>query len=530
MIVAHEEDTLELVAGDNVTLTPDIANKKVRISSSAGTLDYDDLINKPQIGGVELADDTTLADIGAAADADLAAVAKSGSYTDLDDKPTIPAAQIQSDWNQSDNTAKDFIKNKPAIPAAQIQSDWNQTNTAAKDFIKNKPVIPTSIGGLGDVNITSPSDGQVIAYNSTLQEWVNMAAPSGGSRITQPFTFDSGFNGQTLSISKDGTALTPVVLDNSGELTLYFDNPGTYTYSVTASYGWTFTETVTYNYVRQYDSIYIIGKAPMYPFTTATDDQLAAMLKSYYGGAYDAADIATLKSTYLSIGMKRTIHLSKMTAGDGCVEEHFGTAGADYEFTIIGFEHDNLATPSIGGKTKALLTLQQDRILYKNTTDGTYSSNYPSTADGGGQMNTVNTNVGGWKECPRRAWCNNTYFNALPSAIRNLVKQVKKITSIGNQSQNMDETTDKTFLLSEQEIFGTKTYSAGNEGTQYQYYTTASNRYKKPSYSSYASATWWERSPYLSNATQFCGVNSSGSAGYGNAATNAYGLAPAFCI
>ena len=29
-------------------------------------------------------------------------------------------AQIQSDWNQADNTKKDFIKNKPAIPAAGL--------------------------------------------------------------------------------------------------------------------------------------------------------------------------------------------------------------------------------------------------------------------------------------------------------------------------------------------------------------------------------------------------------------------------
>ena len=40
----------------------------------------------------------------------------SGSYNDLSDKPTIPAAQIQSDWNQTDSSAKDFIKNKPTIP------------------------------------------------------------------------------------------------------------------------------------------------------------------------------------------------------------------------------------------------------------------------------------------------------------------------------------------------------------------------------------------------------------------------------
>ena len=31
------------------------------------------------------------------------------------------------------------ITSKPTIPAAQIQSDWTQTNTAALDYIRNKP-------------------------------------------------------------------------------------------------------------------------------------------------------------------------------------------------------------------------------------------------------------------------------------------------------------------------------------------------------------------------------------------------------
>jgi len=50
--------------------------------------------------------------------ADLATVATSGDYADLTNKPTIPAAQIQSDWNQSDNSAADYIKNKPVNVSA----------------------------------------------------------------------------------------------------------------------------------------------------------------------------------------------------------------------------------------------------------------------------------------------------------------------------------------------------------------------------------------------------------------------------
>ena len=58
---------------------------------------------------------------GVAMSADLSAVATSGSYNDLTDKPAIPAAQEQADWNQSNPAAADYIKNKPAIPAAGSQ-------------------------------------------------------------------------------------------------------------------------------------------------------------------------------------------------------------------------------------------------------------------------------------------------------------------------------------------------------------------------------------------------------------------------
>ena len=89
----------------------------------------------------------------------LATVATSGDYDDLINKPTIPAAQIQSDWTQSDNTKLDYIKNKPSlatvatsgsyndlnnkptIPAAQVNSDWNAISGVAQ--ILNKPTIPT---------------------------------------------------------------------------------------------------------------------------------------------------------------------------------------------------------------------------------------------------------------------------------------------------------------------------------------------------------------------------------------------------
>jgi hypothetical protein len=92
--------------------------------------------------------------------ADLGATAFSNNYNDLDNLPTIPAAQIQSDWTQANNAALDFIKNKPTIPAAQVNSDWNATSGVAE--ILNKPTIP-SIAGL-------VPDTRTLTINGTTQD------------------------------------------------------------------------------------------------------------------------------------------------------------------------------------------------------------------------------------------------------------------------------------------------------------------------------------------------------------------------
>ena len=77
--------------------------------------------------------------------ANLATVATTGSYTSLTDKPTIPDAQVQANWNETDSNSKAYIQNKPSIPAAQVQSDWEQTNSSSPDFIRNKPTIPAGV-------------------------------------------------------------------------------------------------------------------------------------------------------------------------------------------------------------------------------------------------------------------------------------------------------------------------------------------------------------------------------------------------
>ena len=67
----------------------------------------------------------------------LATVATSGNYNDLLNKPTIPAAQVNADWNAVSGVAQ--ILNKPTIPAAQVNSDWDAVSGVAQ--ILNKPTL-----------------------------------------------------------------------------------------------------------------------------------------------------------------------------------------------------------------------------------------------------------------------------------------------------------------------------------------------------------------------------------------------------
>ena len=148
---------------------------------------------------------------------------------------------------------------------------------------------------------------------------------------------------------------------------------------------------------------------------------------------------------------------------------------------------------------------------------------------GNAQMNSLNTNNGGWTSCQMRTRECANLINCLPSDLRAVVKTTTKYTSAGNKSNNIVSSSDKIFLLSEFEIFGTTTYSVSGERRyqqQYSWYTSHS----KVKYSSSGSAYhWWERSPYQSNSTYFCFVNSNGNA-YDGDANLSLGVAPCLCI
>lgn len=96
---------------------------------------------------------------------DLATVATTGAYSDLTGKPTL--------------------------------------FSGAYDDLTGKPTIPTNINDLGDVTITSASNGQVLSYNGTA--WVNSTASGSGTVTSVDMTVPTGLSVSGNPVTTSGT-------------------------------------------------------------------------------------------------------------------------------------------------------------------------------------------------------------------------------------------------------------------------------------------------------------------------------------
>ena len=178
--------------------------------------------------------------------------------------------------------------------------------------------------------------------------------------------------------------------------------------------------------------------------------------------------------------------------------------GVDYQIDIIGKNHDTYAA---GGTAPLTFQLHD---CYADKKD----------------MNSSKTNSGGWKNSAMRTTHLPAILALMPTEVQNGIREVSKKASVGGASSTIETVSDKLFLLSEVEIFGSTSYSAAGEGTQYDYYKAGNSKVKKRNGSA---ASWWDRSPNARNSTSFCLVISYGSANANNA-SYVRGVAFGFCF
>jgi hypothetical protein len=117
-------------------------------------------------------------------------------YNNLINKPSIPAAQVQSDWTAVSGLG--VVLNKPALFSGSYTD------------LTNKPSIPSSLSTLTGVTITTPSAGQILKYNGS--QWINDAdATAGGAGAGTVTTVSvasaNGFTG-TVATASSTPAIT----------------------------------------------------------------------------------------------------------------------------------------------------------------------------------------------------------------------------------------------------------------------------------------------------------------------------------
>ena len=170
-----------LSAGDGIDITSDVVSAKV--DGSTISFNASGELQATVSGGVT---DVTV---------DGTSVVNAQGVAEI----TMPTfTQVQSDWSQSDNTQVDYIKNKPSlatvatsgdyddltnkpsIPAAQVNSDWNASSGVAE--ILNKPTLATvATSGDYDDLTNKPTINNVPSVGSTDDGKALVAHYSGGS-------------------------------------------------------------------------------------------------------------------------------------------------------------------------------------------------------------------------------------------------------------------------------------------------------------------------------------------------------------
>ena len=231
-----------------------------------------------------------------------------------------------------------------------------------------------------------------------------------------------------------------------------------------------------------------------------TDEEIVAMLQAHYDGLLDIHD-------YWSVGDERTISLSAMSAYSPLTDTH---VAQDVTFVLT----------NVGGK-----------YLSDGVTECAFQVDQKDCLKEKGYLHSTSNNI--WATvCARRPWCNDTYYNSIPSTIRPIFKQF--INQTGNAdggtswaSSGVVDTIDYFSLRAEIEILGTTSKSVSGEGSQVDYYKTSSNREKQINGQSSTDDYYWGRSPsYNTYNRVVCFCSSLGGTIYQNSPTWARGIAP----
>lgn len=119
----------------------------------------------------------------------------SGNYNDLTNKPTIPAL-AQGDWEQSNPSSADFIKNKPekVFPFEAIVANGNAVFYLTKDGTANGAAFFANGPSLKGMQLTAEEGTAPHAFGTPILSNSNKT-------LTVPVTKSSGINVALLNLT-----------------------------------------------------------------------------------------------------------------------------------------------------------------------------------------------------------------------------------------------------------------------------------------------------------------------------------------
>jgi hypothetical protein len=208
------QSLLNLQAGTNVTIT-DNGSGTITISASGGGGGGGTVtsvgLSAPAaftVSGSPVTTSGTLA-ITAAGD-ETEYIDGKGNLTTF---PTIPPAQVNSDWDAVSGVEE--ILNKPTLAAVATSGDYND--------LSNLPTIPSTLDDLSDVNAPAPTNGQVLSYNSTSGDWEAVTPSTGGTVTSVALTMPTAFAVTGSPITTAGT----LAVTGAGNTGQYIRGDGT---------------------------------------------------------------------------------------------------------------------------------------------------------------------------------------------------------------------------------------------------------------------------------------------------------------
>ena len=308
--------------------------------------------------------------------------------------------------------------------------------------------------GSGDVYARSPKDSWI---------WIN---PDHDYFTGEVFS-------ATITVNTEAGATVTCALGSSQQSQTAAD--GSVTFTVTT--------------IGEYTITSVSGSKNKSTSTNITFDGEAKTISVYFAlSDYSPAEIAAISEAgkaaqYFQTGDTIDIQLSGI-----------GTMTLE----IADFDHDYLSGST--SASKAGISFITKNLLYTEH-----------------QMNTSDTNVGGFPDSKLYDTLSSTIWNAIPAEWRNVIKTVYKWYGTGNDTNNGKWFGSKIWVPLEYEMFGTKAYSPATEHStgnarKYPIFTDNNSRIKKMNNGAGSANHYWEASPGASVAAPFCFVVSDGTA------------------